>query len=71
LYHALAPNGITPSSIVLKGRVSLGEHEDRSSDYVAEFGKEGELALDANRIGNEARFVNDFRNTGEMSYIEI
>ena len=46
------------------GCVSLGEHEDRSSDYVSEFGEEGELCLDARRVGNEARFVNDFRNTG-------
>lgn len=53
------------------GRVSLGEHEDRTSDYVAEFGDRGELALDANCIGNEARFINDFRNTGRRQNVEF
>lgn len=53
------------------GRVSLGEHEDRKSDYVAEFGNEGELALDANTLGNEARFINDFRNTGRRQNVEF
>ena len=53
------------------GCVSLGEHEDRSSDYVSEFGEDGELCLDARRVGNEARFVNDFRNTGRRQNVEF
>lgn len=37
----------------------------------AEFGDHGELALDANRIGNEGRFINDFRNTGRRQNVEF
>lgn len=45
------------------GAVSLGANEDKTSDYVCDFGEHSELALDANRLGNEGRFVNDYRNT--------
>lgn len=53
------------------GAVSLGANEDRSSDYVADFGEESELALDAKSVGNEARFVNDYRNTGRRANVEF
>ena len=53
------------------GLVSLGEDEDKTSDYVSEFGEKGELCCDANRLGNEARFVNDFRNTGRRPNVEF
>ena len=53
------------------GAVSTAEGEDRSSDYVCEFGADGELALDALRVGNEARFINDFRNTGRRPNVEF
>ncbi len=53
------------------GRVSLGENEDRSSDYVCDFGERSELALDARCLGNEARFVNDYRNTGRRPNVEF
>lgn len=53
------------------GAVSLGANEDRTSDYVCDFGEHSELALDAKAIGNEARFVNDYRNTGKRANVEF
>lgn len=53
------------------GAVCLGEHEDRSSDYVCDFGERSELALDAKSVGNEARYVNDYRNTGRKPNVEF
>ena len=41
------------------GYITLGEHQDKSSDYVSDFGERSELACDANSFGNEARFLND------------
>ena len=34
------------------GDVSAGGCEDRDSDYVSDFGERGELALDADKVGN-------------------
>jgi hypothetical protein len=53
------------------GAVSLGENEDKTSDYVCDFGESSELALDAKLVGNEARFVNDYRNTGRRASVEF
>ena len=53
------------------GAISLGQNEDKSSDYVADFGERSELALDANRHGNEGRFINDYRNTGRKANVEF
>ena len=53
------------------GAVCLGEHEDRSSDYVCDFGEHSELALDAKHTGNEARLLNDYRNTGRHANVEF
>ena len=53
------------------GRVTLGEHQNKQSDYVSDFGEHSELACDANTVGNEARFLNDFRNTGKHPNVEF
>ncbi|KAL3764989.1 hypothetical protein ACHAW5_001839 [Stephanodiscus triporus] len=53
------------------GVVTLGEDQDMSSDYVCDFGENGELACDANVYGNESRFLNDFRNTGRHPNVEF
>jgi len=53
------------------GRVCLGENQDKESDYVCDFGEHSELALDARRVGNEARFINDYRNTGMRANVEF
>ena len=53
------------------GAVGLGANEDRTSDYVCDFGEKSELALDAQRVGNEGRFVNDYRNTGKHANVEF
>ena len=49
------------------GYVCLSGNEDPLSDYSASFGERHELALDAARVGNEARMCNDFRNTGKRA----
>ena len=53
------------------GAVALGENEDKKSDYVCDFGEQSELALDAKSVGNEGRFVNDYRNTGHLPNVEF
>jgi len=53
------------------GHVTRGEDQDKTSDYVSDFGERSELACDANSYGNEARFLNDFRNTGKHPNVEF
>lgn len=53
------------------GNVTLGEDQNKTSDYVSDFGEFSELACDADRFGNEARFLNDFRNTGRHPNVEF
>jgi len=53
------------------GRVTLGEQQNKESDYVSDFGEHSTLACDANVLGNEARFLNDFRNTGRFPNVEF
>ena len=53
------------------GRVTLGEDQNKQSDYVSDFGEHSELACDADALGNEARFLNDFRNTGRYPNVEF
>ena len=38
---------------------------------MCDFGEESELTLDARHIGNEGRFVNDYRNTGRHANVEF
>ena len=48
-----------------RGVVTLTEHESKTSDYTLAFVEEGvRLTLDADKAGNEARFINDFRGCG-------
>lgn len=49
------------------GVVTRGDDCSQTSDYTLAFGEKSELAIDAERAGNEARFVNDFRNTGKRA----
>ena len=53
------------------GIVSPKADEDAASEYACEFGQRGELTLDATRWGNEARFINDYRNTGHAQNVEF
>mmetsp|Transcript_17342 Transcript_17342/g.30525 ORF Transcript_17342/g.30525 Transcript_17342/m.30525 type:complete len:331 (-) Transcript_17342:1527-2519(-) len=71
LYCALphAPPGSWLMDYV--GYVTLGEDQDKQSDYVSDFGEKSDLACDANSYGNEARFLNDFRNTGKHPNVEF
>ncbi|KAA8491941.1 hypothetical protein FVE85_8423 [Porphyridium purpureum] len=64
---------LTPGEHVIDyvGLVTLSGNEDKTSDYTVEFGELSELCVDSNRIGNEARFCNDFRNTGRKPNVEF
>ncbi len=53
------------------GHVTLGEDQNKSSDYLCDFGDSSELACDASEYGNESRFINDFRNTGRYPNVEF
>ena len=72
LFCAL-PDGAPPGTWLLDyvGHVTLGEDQNESSDYLSEFGPKGEFSCDADRYGNEARFINDFRNTGKYPNVEF
>ena len=72
LYCAL-PNGAPPGTWLLDyvGHITLGEDQDKQSDYISDFGEKSELACDANSYGNEARFLNDYRNTGRHPNVEF
>mmetsp|Transcript_2482 Transcript_2482/g.3655 ORF Transcript_2482/g.3655 Transcript_2482/m.3655 type:complete len:379 (-) Transcript_2482:250-1386(-) len=70
LYSA---HNLPPGSWLLDyiGHNTLGGTQDKNSDYVSDFGEKSELACDANTFGNEARFINDFRNTGKHANVEF
>jgi len=72
LYCAL-PDGAPPGTWLLDyiGHISLGEHQDNTSNYVSDFGVHGELSVDAATYGNESRFLNDYRNTGQYANVEF
>eukprot|EP00937_MAST-01D_sp_MAST-1D-sp2_P005245 g5245.t1 len=53
------------------GRVTLKSAGDAASEYACEFGEKGELTLDATHWGNEARLINDYRNTGRAQNVEF
>eukprot|EP00936_MAST-01D_sp_MAST-1D-sp1_P001993 g1993.t1 len=53
------------------GIVSVRSEADAASEYACEFGEQGELTLDATQWGNEARFINDYRNTGQAKNVEF
>lgn len=68
LYCALK-EGAPPGSWLLDyvGHVTLGENQNKESDYVSDFGERSELACDANTYGNEARFLNDVSTSLSLS----
>jgi hypothetical protein len=47
------------------GPVTLGEDQDKSSNYLCNLGNRGKLACDAFEYGNELHFINNFHNTGQ------
>jgi hypothetical protein len=53
------------------GHVTLGEHQNNTSDYICDFGTQCELSCDALLLGNESRYINDFRNTGHYPNVEF
>ena len=48
------------------GVVTTSEDADEASDYCLAFGLQTSSAWTPRRAGNEARFANDFRNTGKV-----
>ncbi|KAG6005181.1 hypothetical protein E4U21_000373 [Claviceps maximensis] len=66
--HGLfATRHLAPGQFILAylGRVHGSGSTDPGSDYDLWLDKEADLAVDAARAGNEARFVNDFRGVRE------
>jgi hypothetical protein len=53
------------------GHVTLGDHQNNTSDYICDFGTQCELSCDALLLGNESRYINDFRNTGHYPNVEF
>ena len=51
------------------GDVRLKSDNDAASEYACEFGDKGELTLDSTSWGTEARFINDYRNTGNAQVL--
>ena len=56
-----------------RGVVCLTEHESKTSDYTLSFVDEPgiRLTLDAEKFGNEARFINDYRGTGQKANVRF
>lgn len=53
------------------GIVTPKSEQDATSEYACEFGKKGELTLDSTAWGTEARFINDYRNTGRAQNVDF
>lgn len=53
------------------GRVHTSASTDPASDYDIWLDHEADVAVDAAREGNEARFVNDFRGVAERANAEF
>lgn len=62
---------IPPRTFVLEyaGFVSLNKETSSTSDYTMQIDEE--LSIDAERIGNEARFINDFRGIAPRANVEL
>eukprot|EP01084_Bolivina_argentea_P232721 392171_1 len=61
--HGLfAKQKIEPNTHIIDyvGLVEMDQYESRTSDYIIHF--VDTLSCDAENIGNEARFINDYRN---------
>lgn len=57
--------GVYHRGNVSAGRPGTNPHNKRESDYDLWLDREADVAVDADRQGNEARFVNDYRGTGK------
>ncbi|KAL1924313.1 uncharacterized protein VTP21DRAFT_7348 [Calcarisporiella thermophila] len=70
-YGLFATTVLPPKSFVLD-YIGVVEHEDsysKTSDYVLRFGPN--LSIDAEKIGNEGRFVNDYRGCGPKPNVQF
>ena len=72
--HGLfATQNLKPGTFILAylGRVHPGAASSQESDYDLWLNREADLAVDAARAGNEARFVNDFRGVRDKANAEF
>lgn len=62
-YGLFATQNIPPGSFILSylGYVHNGTDTDESSDYDLSLDRELGIGVDASKMGNEARFINDYR----------
>jgi SET domain-containing protein len=70
-----SPNPLSPLPLLFSSYLRLSRSSQiadaRTRPSSAQFGEHSELALDAKSVGNEARFVNDYRNTGKRANVEF
>ena len=70
-----SPNSLSPLPLLFSSYLRLSRSSQiadaRTRPSSAQFGEHSELALDAKSVGNEARFVNDYRNTGRKPNVEF
>ena len=70
-----SPNSLSPLPLLFSSYLRLSRSSQiadaRTRPSSAQFGEHSELALDAKSVGNEARFVNDYRNTGRRANVEF
>lgn len=64
-HRLVAAKKLQPGQLLLPyvGYMSIEPHCSQTSDYIIRLS--GDIALDAELAGNEARFINDFRGVGD------
>mmetsp|Transcript_29119 Transcript_29119/g.71037 ORF Transcript_29119/g.71037 Transcript_29119/m.71037 type:complete len:187 (+) Transcript_29119:85-645(+) len=66
-----AATNIKPNTHIIDyvGKIRLESEESKNSDYIIAFTEN--LSIDAEKFGNEARFINDFRGTGGTQNVKF
>lgn len=74
-YGLFAVRDIAPSTFVIlyNGKIHSNDKEDTNPDssYDLSIDRELGLSIDANEMGNEARFINDYRGIGDAPNVEF
>ncbi|KAI9884333.1 MAG: hypothetical protein M1823_003872 [Watsoniomyces obsoletus] len=72
-YGLFASKHLAPGTVVLDylGYVHSSRDTDASSDYDLSLDRERGIGIDATRMGNEARFINDYRGIRDSANVEF
>ncbi|KAK3381634.1 hypothetical protein B0H63DRAFT_476249 [Podospora didyma] len=67
-FGLFAARNLRPGELILPylGEIHPGSAADAESDYDLWLDRDGDVAVDAARVGNEARFVNDYRGVPDL-----